>query len=57
MESMLTIVDTGRQIPNQRSHDMIKKARDEFSGATKGRNNGSTKVVRFVDFRKYMAGV
>lgn len=44
-----------RSIPDIESHDMIKEAGDEFSGATTGRNNRSTWVVRLADFGKESA--
>ena len=52
LESMFGILDIGWQILYQGCHNMIKKAGNEFSGGTAGRDDRSTWVVGLVNFGK-----
>lgn len=58
LANMFDVLDVRRQVLDKMSHDMTKKAGDQFSGVTAGRNNMSAWVARlWILGRKYMTVV
>ena len=51
-ECVVSVFDVSRQRLNNRQHEIVKIVRNEFSRTTTGRDNGTTRIIRLVNFRQ-----